>query len=54
MKGKSYIGHELVPLSNAKVPKGKPITKFVNNRFNHNFQQELLAMDNCIPSVRLF
>ncbi len=33
MKGKSYMGHELAPLSEMKVLEGKPVTKFVNNRF---------------------
>ncbi len=27
MKGKSYMGHKPTPLSNAKVPKGKLVTK---------------------------
>ncbi len=36
MKGKSSMGHEPTPLSDVKVPKGKPITKFMSNRFKRN------------------
>jgi hypothetical protein len=38
MKGKSYMGHEPAPLFDAKVPESKLVTKFVNNKFNHNSQ----------------
>jgi hypothetical protein len=48
------MGHELAPLSNTKVPEGKPITKFVNNTFRRSFQQKPSTMDSCILSVHFF
>jgi len=54
MKGKSYMGHEPTPLFDTKVPEGKPVTKFVNNKFSRNSQEEPPTMDSCIQSVCLF
>ncbi len=54
MKGKSYMGHELAPLFDAKVPKGKLVTKFVNNIFRHNFQQKPPTTNSYISNVCLF
>ncbi len=34
MKGNSYVDHEPTPLSDAKVPKGKLVTKFVNTKIH--------------------
>jgi hypothetical protein len=45
MKGNSYMDHEPTPLSDTKVLEGKPVTKFMNNRFKCNFWQEPLIMD---------
>jgi hypothetical protein len=51
MKGKSYMGHETTPLFETKVPEGKLVTKFVNNRFNHSSGQKPPATNNYILNV---
>jgi hypothetical protein len=54
MKGKSFVGHEFAPLFDAKMSKGKLVTKFVNKKFSHSPQQEPPTTDSCIPNVRFF
>lgn len=39
------MDHEPTPLSNTKVPKGKPVTKFMNNKSKCSFWQETLIID---------
>jgi hypothetical protein len=54
MKGKSYMGHEPTPLFDAKMLEGKPITKFLNNRFGHNSQWNPPVTDSYIPNGASF